>query len=77
MGAGRLAEEMFAERIMMLLAGQVLRALAKPMSLTAPLRRGQVGVADNVVTPKPWSQIRGGWYVMEARQKLRRHGLGL
>lgn len=76
-GASRLAKEMFVERIMMLLAGQVLRDLAKPMSLTAVLRKGQVGVADSVVTPKPWSQKRGGWYVMEARQKLRRHGLGL
>lgn len=76
-GAGRLAKEMFVERIMMLLSGQILRDLAKPMSLTDLLRKGQVGVADNVVTPKPWSQKRGGWYVIEARQKLRRQGLGL
>lgn len=76
-GAGRLAKEMFVEQIIMLLSGQILRDLAKPVSLTALLRKGQVGVADNVVTPKPWSQKRGGWYVIEAKQKLRRQGLGL
>ena len=76
-GAGRFAREMFVERIMLLLSGQILRDLAKPMSLTALLRKGQVGVADSVVTPKPWSQKRGGWYVIEARQKLRKQGVGI